>query len=219
VRQQPDQISDEELVRQTRAGSLASFEELVYRFEGRLYGFLLRCAGNETDARELTQTTLVTAFRSIHLFNPGNSFRTWLFTIGQRKFIDHCRARRPTVELETVPEPSDLEDPSSLLARREACHELWSRIRTLLGPDQFSALWLHYREEMSVKEIAAALRRTQTSVKVLLFRGRQALLKVPGLIRGGSRPKDGQDRVARFNPVTPGWSQPPARPTMASSAE
>ena len=37
----PQRISDEELARQTRAGSLESFEELVLRYQGRIFRFVL----------------------------------------------------------------------------------------------------------------------------------------------------------------------------------
>ena len=85
-------FTDEELARQTQAGSLVAFEELVYRYEGRIYGFVANCCRNGTDAREVTQDTFVRAFQAIGQFDLQRGFAPWLFTIARRKCIDHHRA-------------------------------------------------------------------------------------------------------------------------------
>jgi RNA polymerase sigma-70 factor (ECF subfamily) len=167
-------LSDAELARSAQAGSMASFEGLVCRYEGRLFGFLIRCCGNEADAADLTQEILVTAYTKLARYNPEQSFATWIFTIGRRKLIDHFRSRRPD-EAEAIPASVDEESPAVLLARREDQEKLWELARLVLTEIQFQAVWLKYVEEMSVAQIARVLRRTQTHVKVILFRARAAL--------------------------------------------
>jgi len=167
-------FTDQELARETQAGSLAAFEELVYRYEGRIYGFVANSCGNGTDAREVTQDTFVRAFQAIEQFDPQRSFAPWLFTIARRKCLDRYRAARPAAD-EPVPELADPDDPAELLARQEDRQSLWDLVRRRLPKPQFQALWLKYAEEMSVADIAQVLRKTQTHVKVLLFRARQAL--------------------------------------------
>jgi RNA polymerase sigma-70 factor, ECF subfamily len=182
--------TDQELARQTQAGSLVAFEELVYRYEGRIYGFISKSCGNGADARELTQDTFVRAFQAIAQFDSQRGFAPWLFTIARRKCLDCYRAAPPLAE-EAVPELPDEDDPAELLARQEERQSLWDLARRHLPEPQFQALWLKYAEEMSVGDIAAVLRKTQTHVKVLMFRGRQALgralraARSSGLTRGG----------------------------------
>lgn len=166
--------SDEELARQSQDGSLAAFEELVYRYEGRIYGFVVNACRNVADAREVTQDTFVRAFQAIGQFDCGRGFGPWLFTIARRKCIDHHRAAPPAAD-EPMPELADHNDPSELLARREERQGLWDMARRRLPEPQFQALWLRYAEEMSMAGIAQVLRKTQTHVKVLLFRARQVL--------------------------------------------
>jgi RNA polymerase sigma-70 factor (ECF subfamily) len=167
-------LSDAELAGQTQAGSLSAFEELVRRYEGRIYGFVANSCRNAADAREVTQDTFVRAFRAIGQFDPGHSFAAWLFTIARRKCIDHHRTLPPLAEDE-LPELPDTDDPAELLARREEGIDLWQTARRVLPQPQFQAIWLRYAEELSVAEIACVLRKTKTHVKVLLFRARQAL--------------------------------------------
>ena len=74
-----------------------------------------------------------------------------------------------------MPEEFDPEDPSELMARREEARNLWQRARQLLPDGQFQALWLRYIEDMDIEQIARVLGKTQTHVKVLLFRARHKL--------------------------------------------
>ena len=111
---------------------------------------------------------------------PRGRFGPWLFTIARRKFIDHYRAtlHRATLRAaadESVPDLPDHDDPSELLARQEDRHRLWELARRCLREAQFQALWLRYAEDMSVAGVARVLGKTQTHVKVLLFRARETL--------------------------------------------
>src|SRR5437868_2109728 len=87
--------SESELVRESVAGSLSAFEELVYRYEKRIYGFIFQSCGNSADACELTQDTFVRAFNALTRFDPRYPFASWLFAIARRRCIDFHRARRP----------------------------------------------------------------------------------------------------------------------------
>lgn len=167
-------VSDESLARQSQAGELTSFEELVRRYENRIYSFIFQSCGHDADAREATQDTFVRAFEAIGKFDPARPFAAWLFTIARRKGIDCFRARLPG-DGAAVPEETDADDPAELLARREEAQELWRRARASLPDGQFQALWLRYAEDMDIENIARVLGKTQTHVKVLLFRARHKL--------------------------------------------
>jgi RNA polymerase sigma-70 factor (ECF subfamily) len=167
-------MSDEELARQSQGGELAPFEELVGRYENRVYAFVYQCCGNDADAREATQDTFVRAFEAIGKFDARRSFGPWLFAIARRKGIDCFRARIPGDGVET-PEGIDATDAAELLARREEARDLWQRAKATLPGGQFQALWLRYAEDMDIGEIASVMGKTQTHIKVLLFRARQTL--------------------------------------------
>ena len=202
--------TDGELARQSQDGSLSAFEELVYRFEDRIYGFAAKVCGNAGDAREVTQDTFVRAFQAIAQFDCQRAFGPWLFTIARRKCIDRYRAAPPRAD-ELLPELVDVDDPAELLARQEERQNLWSLARRRLPETQFDVLWLRYAEDMSVAHIAQVVRKTQTHVKVMLFRARRALAdelkprNVPGLLAGrlGSHPAPEQE--ARRSTVNGGY--------------
>jgi RNA polymerase sigma-70 factor (ECF subfamily) len=168
--------SDEELARQSQAGSLAAFEQLVYRYEARVLAFAVRLCGNATDAREVTQDTFVKAFQNIEQFDSRRVFAAWLFTIARHLCIDRHRAA-PRFAGDSVPDLADDADPSELAARREEGRNLWRLARERLSDLQFQALWLHYAEDMETAQIARVLGKTRVHVKVLLFRARRILAR------------------------------------------
>jgi len=179
-------LSDEALALQTQSGSMEAFEELVIRYEKRIYSFVSQSCRNYTEIAEITQETFVKAYQAISQFDPTRAFAPWLFTIARRKCVDHFRALKfiPPVQHLTsdtqagndkTPELSDSNDPAELLALQDERRHLWNIARRILSQSQFDALWLHYVEDMSVAEIATILRRPQTYVKVLLFRARKGL--------------------------------------------
>src|SRR5215472_315170 len=109
--------SDEQLARESQAGCLKAFEELVYRYERRIYGFVAQCCG-VANATEITQETFVRAFQAIHQFDSRQPFAPWLFTIARRKCADHFRIALPW-DAQELPELPDENDPAELLARQE----------------------------------------------------------------------------------------------------
>lgn len=166
--------SDAELARQTQAGSLAAFEQLVYRYEHRVHAFVAQFCRNATDAREVTQETFVKASQSMAQFDARREFAPWLFTIARRKWIDRQRAAPPPADA-PLPESVDEIHPGELLAQQEDRQQLWHLARQCLTENQFQALWLRYAEDMDVPQIAQVLGKTRVHVKVLLFRARQTL--------------------------------------------
>jgi RNA polymerase sigma-70 factor (ECF subfamily) len=184
VRSETELLSDEELARAAQAGSLAEFEQLVHRYEGRILRFVANSFRNSADAQEVTQETFVSAYLHLDRFDARRSFATWLFTIARRKSIDRHRAARPFSGQE-APELPNPDDPAVLMIQREDADELWARARQVLPDLQFQALWLRYAEDLSVEHIARVLHRTPVHVKVLLFRARTRLARElkPGTAR------------------------------------
>lgn len=179
MRDQQQLPCDEDLARRTQAGSLTAFDELIVRYHRRIYAFVAQSCAGASDASQITQDTFVKAFQAIGTFDPRRSFAAWLFTIARRKAIDHHRAARPIADT-PLPDLADGIDPAEQLARQEERQTLWDSARRLLPEAQFHALWLKYAEDMSVATIAQILHKTQTHVKVLLFRARRALARELG---------------------------------------
>lgn len=156
--------------------NLAAFGELVVRFEARLYNFLLRRVSSRTDAEDLTQEAFVRAWERIDRYDPTWRFSTWLFTIASRLAVSQHRRSRPTAHLESD-EQVRSEEPDERDAERDVRDggNLWALAKRALKPEQHTALWLRYAEDMAIGEIAQVLGKTHVGVRVCLFRARQML--------------------------------------------
>jgi RNA polymerase sigma-70 factor (ECF subfamily) len=190
---EPDS-SDEELACQTQAGDLLAFEQLVSRYEGRLYQFLRLKTADPRDAEELTQSTLITAYRKIHLYKPKHAFATWLFTIARRLTIDDYRRNKNRPLSNALPEESAINalvesrNPADLVSESEEHSALWLSIRAILNDHQFTAMWLKYEQDLPIAEIATAMKKTNTHVKVILHRARQSLITQLSATDAGGAP-------------------------------
>jgi RNA polymerase sigma-70 factor (ECF subfamily) len=167
--------SPEELAVRAQSGSLAAFSELVDRFEVRLYNFLLRRVGSATDAEDLTQETFLRAWLRIGSYRPRWRFSTWLFTIGARLAVSHARRSPRRTEPMRPDAPARPAGLADRLSQSEQRSRIWSLVGELLTPEQQTAVWLRYVEDMAVKDIATVMGRTQVSVRVMLFRTRAVL--------------------------------------------
>ena len=187
--------SDEDLACQVQAGDVGAFDQLVSRYEGKLYQFLRLKTADPRDAEELTQSTFVTAYRKINLYKSKHLFATWLFTIARRLTIDHYRRNKNRPCANALPEESaasllvDDRDPSDEVAESENHAVLWASVREILNDNQFTAMWLKYEQDLTVAEIATTMKKTKTHIKVMLHRARQSLIsQLPSRDPSGTGP-------------------------------
>jgi len=167
-------LSDEELASRVAAGSLSSFEELVSRYSSRLFYFLRHRFKTDQDIEDLLQETFLKAFRNIDRFNPERKFSTWLYTIAIRQAISRFRSeKKRSTSLDPSPSP---QDPQEIIIQKEESQNIW-HLASKLGERQYEALWLHYGEDMPIKEMAKILNKKPITVRVLLHRARLNLGK------------------------------------------
>jgi len=169
--------SEQDLIDRARKGSVDAFEQLVLRYQDRLYRFLLARTDNRADAEDALQEAFVAAFRHLSSYRSRYRFSTWLFTIALRQ-LGRLSKRHSGQE--------DLHDsivcenpgPEQLGIQDQHKYSLWRSARDCLSDQQFTALWLFYVEEMQLVEIGSTMKRPVSWVKVNLMRSRRRLLQV-----------------------------------------
>ncbi len=164
--------TSEELAWHAGRGCQASFAELVRRYAPRLQAFLQRRTHDLHEAEDLVQDTFAKAYANLGRYDQSWRFSTWLFTIALRAAVSHHRRKRP----ECI--RADLEAPAcdEAVERNEQRESLWG-LAAQLPPAQHQALWLRYGEDMSVKDIARVMGKSQVCVKVLLYRARAGMAR------------------------------------------
>ena len=164
-------FTDRDLILAAREGDSAAYGELIHRYHETIYAFLMQLTSRREDAEDLTQDTFLHALQKLGTFKVDREFRPWLFTIARRLTIAQWRRHKPTFPL------LDSDHPESLSAKPHDAIALWKIAKGHLKRDEFMALWLHYQEELSIKEVARVLRKTVTHSKVILYRARKKLGK------------------------------------------
>lgn len=185
-------ISDEKLVEESLAGSELAFSELVDRYQDRLLRYLLTRCRNRADAEDAVQDTFISAYRYLYSYNPRWRFSTWIYRIAIR---NAARQSKDDVRALEVLVDEDAPDPLETWIVDSDHENVWLTARRLLSGDAYAAMWLRYVEDMSIKEVARALDKTQSWAKVTLLRGRRRLSEELG---GGAASETRRESYGRI---------------------
>jgi len=185
------------LIDRARSGDARAFEDLARREERALYRHALRIVGTTSDAEDIVQDALFSAWRSIASFQ-GTSFRAWLFRIATNRALDQLRSRKRRPELPLDP-PDDDEvtwaepvapgpDLAQIAGDREALAAVEAALEALPA-EQRTALLLRDVEGFAYEEIAVITSVEIGTVKSRIHRGRLAVRNA--LISRGWRGPEG----------------------------
>jgi RNA polymerase sigma-70 factor, ECF subfamily len=173
--------SDEELMAGLVKGQTAMFDDLVHRYEPRLFGFICRLTANEADAADLFQETFLRVFTKAHDFRGKGSFRSWVYAIA----ANLCRSHAVKGARLIPTDPEDFRDlpsvdplPDSALASEAIGLRIAAAV-AVLPPEQREVFVLKAYEELSYPEIADMLDRPLATVKSQM---RYALEKMRALL-------------------------------------
>jgi RNA polymerase sigma factor (sigma-70 family) len=82
------------LVERAKKDDLEAFDELVRRYQERIYATVYHMTSNHEDASDLTQETFIKAFQALKTFKGDSSFFTWVYRIAINKTINFLKKRR-----------------------------------------------------------------------------------------------------------------------------
>ena len=87
------QASDPELISAFLGGSEAAFEELMQRYQDRIFRLLSRYTRDAMECEDLAQEVFLKVFRKLHTFHHDSQFFTWLYRIAVNTATDHLARR------------------------------------------------------------------------------------------------------------------------------
>jgi RNA polymerase sigma-70 factor (ECF subfamily) len=157
------------------------FEQIVRRYQRKVYRVLLLMLKNPEDADNLTQECFLRAYASMKSFRGECSVQTWLIRIAVNLVRDYARNRRAgfwkrLLRLEDDGVVTDDREPPSIkpspergMLAREELDAVWRAVDSL-SARQKEVFVLRFAEEMELKEIAEVLNLRIGTVKAQLFR-------------------------------------------------
>jgi RNA polymerase sigma-70 factor (ECF subfamily) len=162
----PLQDTDLELVLRAQAGDASAFGELIVRYQRAVYGIVSRMVSSRDDADDLVQDVFVSAYRAIGGFRRDAKFSTWLHAIAVNTTLKQLQKMKrqsaisiddPATGLDGVIRASDEPSPSESLQKREHDEAVRRAIDSLSDKHRIVVV-MHYFEQYSCEEIAAALK-------------------------------------------------------------
>lgn len=164
------ELDDRRLVEVCLAGSVEAFDVIVERHQRAIYQLCRRFARRHEDAADLTQEVFLRAYRGLGRFRGDATLTTWLYRIGVNVCLNHAAVRRAqeTPLDDAPPLRASGEDAASSMLRREQGARVRAAVARL-PRKQRATLILRVYQDLSHREIAAALGTTVGAVKANFF--------------------------------------------------
>ena len=174
------------LVDRARRGELRAYDELIKRYQERIYATVYHMTSNHEDANDLAQESFVKAYQALKSFKGGSSFYTWLYRIAVNKTINFLKQRKNRQHMSLNDLDFNAEHDPDLVAlisdktpRREAgLSELQEKLNAALlklSEHHRMAVVLHDVQGLSHEEIAKVMDCNIGTVRSRLFYARQQL--------------------------------------------
>ena len=177
--------SDEELAMDAQTGNLDAYDEIVRRYQERIWSFLYKFCPHQSELEDLVQDTFIKAYNNLHRWQPTGTFKSWLMRLAVNTGHDFYRKRRNeplTIaqkthkDAESDPLEEHLEEEAHATQEHPAA-ELVERIMLELKPDDRVVVTLQYYEKMTLQEISEKMDWSLANTKVKSHRARKKLEK------------------------------------------
>ena len=173
-----------DLVNRFKDGDTSAFEEILLKYQDKVYNLCRHMLGNAHDAEDAAQDVFLKAYEALPKFQPEASLYTWLYRIATNTCIDF--KKKPVFESlfgdsgegEKLvhDQASDAPSPEKLYQSRQIGHALEGCLG-ILSPKLRAIIILKEIEELPYEDIAKALEISMGTVKSRIARAREELQK------------------------------------------
>jgi len=174
-------MEEKQLVRLAQEGSPAAFEELVTKYQSKVFSMALSFTRNREAADDLAQEIFLKAYLALPRFHGKSEFGTWLYRISINHIRDFLRkkGRAKEVSLDDVPEISFSDREQAEKAEQERETEarrtlVQTFVRSL--PEKYRVIvTLRDIQGLAYEEISRILKLSPGTVDSRLHRARRML--------------------------------------------
>lgn len=181
------------LVKRCLGGDSTAWEEIVRSHNRRIYNICYRFTNSQDDAEDLTQEVFIKIYRTLSSYDlEKGAFTTWISTITRNLLVDHFRKSKLDRMTDSMDASTSAEEDGMTLGdqiqdntpspdARVATQQTQKMVQQALeklSPDLREAVILRDLQDMDYREIAAALRVPEGTVKSRINRGRTELARL-----------------------------------------
>ena len=174
------------MVRRAQKGDLAAYDELVRRYQQRIYATVYHMTSNHEDANDLAQEAFIKAYQALKSFKGGSSFYTWVYRIAVNKTLNFLKQRKNRTAMslndldfnaENDPDSGGVDfrqNPPTGCGAGELQKKLNEAMQQLSEPHRL-VVTLHDVQGLAHEEIAEIMECNVGTVRSRLFYARQQL--------------------------------------------
>lgn len=168
-----DRLQENLWVLQAQAGDGDAARELVNRYERRLLYYLLRFEASPERAADVLQDIWLTVFKGLEKLRSPEAFRVWLYQIAHDRVVTEIRqsTRRQKAQEVLGAGEAEMDETPPFKEKAEWVHLALG----LLPPEHREVLTLRFLEDLSLEEIAEAVRCPLGTVKSRLHHAKQSM--------------------------------------------
>lgn len=171
---------DLRIIEESRGGNLNNFRKLVEATSPFVYSVAFRMLGDEDQAKDALQETMVTVWQQLGKLRSASTYKTWVYRIVINKCYDYLRNRKRNMEYSANGKTWELlsetvsQWPSSELEIRETA-KIISILTNRLSPKQKAVFVLSELEDMTSDEISAITGMSKLAIKANLYYARKSI--------------------------------------------
>ncbi|MDE3058548.1 MAG: sigma-70 family RNA polymerase sigma factor [Bacteroidota bacterium] len=167
-----DERSDLELIKEFKEGKEQAFNQLVLRYQERIYWVVRRLISDHDQADDIVQDVFVKAYHALKSFKGDSSFYTWVYRIAVNLSLNEIRRRKVhrtfSIDESDFQYESDEAHPLEKLEKEERA-QLIKKAIECLPEKQKKVFVLRYYEELPYEEIAKILKTSVGGLKANYF--------------------------------------------------
>ncbi|MDD3270064.1 MAG: sigma-70 family RNA polymerase sigma factor [Syntrophomonadaceae bacterium] len=184
-------VNEELLVKKSLQGDLEAFEELVLKYQNKVYSLSYRYMGNEEDAYDSAQEAFLKVFRSLRSFKGNSSFGTWIFRVTSNVCLDELRRKKRKPIPLSLDEPlatwngneveKEIADPKptvDILYEEKERSQYIQHLLDQLKPEFKAVIILRDIQGLNYEEIAEILNCSLGTVKSRISRARNEMRRM-----------------------------------------
>ena len=177
-------MSDEELVKKVKNGDVDAFEQIITKYEKKIFGLIYNMLRNENEIEDVAQEVFIKVYKNLDKFHGDSSLYTWIYKIATNLCLDQIKKRKEVIYIDEKLQlddgevefqiPSDEKLQDEIYEQKELKQKLESCIDKL-PEKQKAMIVLRDIKGLSYDEIAEILDLKLGTVKSQINRARLKL--------------------------------------------
>jgi len=186
-------FSTVDLVEKARKGDRTAFHRLVDQFQPEIYRMIFYRTHSRMDAEDLTQDVMLKAFRNITRLKSPEVFRSWLYRIAVNRVKDYYRRKKfrslfgfVSMDQEGFHETDELAmapEAEGGISKKDFWQQI-GRMLSRLSAVEKEVFLLRFFDQLTIKEMSAALHKSESTIKTHLYRALRKFRAVAGQFDG-----------------------------------